>query len=220
MSHPGQLFPGKLRILSGTLLVCLTSSVGTCAASETVMQRAAFHLRGQSGLKTGTEVEQFNASSGSAKTSLRALLFAALTLLCAVSSLRAEGPILTLAMVNYDFLASSRARAIRDNFVAKVDHHFSLSPQELEPDSILSFFAERFDLPTTTFLEKRPLPEAPNPLLLTLRNNGEDGHPHVWANLSAGYGEVFPYKSVTIYGRNGSCWEEPSCGFLKFSFNF
>ena len=184
------------------------------------MQRAEFHLRGRSGFKTGSGAEQFDAAVGQVKTSSRAFLLLLLGLLCACNSLRAESPILTLAMVNYDSLASRQARVVRDNFVARVNHSLSLTSTELEPNSVLSFFVEKISLPTTEFLEKRPGPEAPNPLLLTLRNYSEDGRSHVWASLTAGYGQIFLYKSVAIYGRNGSVWEEPGCGFLKFSFNF
>jgi hypothetical protein len=207
-------------VLPEQSLAAFTLSVGTCAALQASVQRATFHLPRRSGFKTGRGAEQFDAPVLSVKASSRVFLLVLLGLLCATASLRAEGPVLTLAMVNYDSLASRQARAIRNSLVTKVDRPVSLTPEELAPDGILSFLAEKVALPTTTFLQTRPLSEAPNPLLLTLKNYGEDGRYHVWASLTAGYGQIFLYKSVTIYGRNGSCWEEPSCGFFKFSFNF
>jgi len=182
------------------------------------MQRAVIHLLGRSGFKTGMGVKQLDAAVVRVKTSSRAFLLVLLGLLCAGTSLRAEGPILPLAMVNYDSLVSRRV--VRDALVAKVAHPFSLTPEELDPRSVLSFFAEKISLPTTEFLERRPPPEASNPLLLTLKNYGENGRSHVWASLTFGYGQIFLDKTVTIYGRNGGCFEEPGCGFLKVKFDF
>ena len=182
------------------------------------MQRAVAHLHVRSGFKTGKGANQLDAAVVRVKSCSRAFLLVLLGLLCAGTSLRAEGPILTLAMVNYDSLVNRRV--VRDVLVAKVDHSLTLTQEELDPRSVLSFFTEKISLPTTEFLERRPPPGASNPLLLTLKNYGEDGRSHVWASLTVGYGQIFLYKTVTIYGRNGSCFEEPGCGFLKVNFDF
>jgi hypothetical protein len=44
----------------------------------------------------------------------------------------------------------------------------------------------------------------------------------LWASarFQAGVGQIFHDRPAVIYGRNGTRWEEPGCGYLKVSIRF
>ena len=55
--------------------------------------------------------------------------------------------------------------------------------------------------------------------LTTRRNLREYGHAHVWATISAGYGQLVYDKPSFIY-RPYDGWSQPGCGYLKITFSF
>jgi hypothetical protein len=63
-------------------------------------------------------------------------------------------------------------------------------------------------------------PIAAEQMPLTTRHNlREYGHAHVWATVSAGYGQFVYDRPLFIY-RPYDGWSEPGCGYLKVTFSF
>jgi hypothetical protein len=134
------------------------------------------------------------------------------------ASARAGDRVLTLAMVNYDFLIAPQFPLIHDPVPAS--YSFSLPAIESATESIKSFFPEHTPL-AASHLEIRMEPEAVSSLWLTRTLRSQNILTlNVWNWLEPGYGSVFFDKPVAIYGRNGTAWEEPGYGYLKFSFRF
>lgn len=127
-------------------------------------------------------------------------------------SIHAAEPILTLAMAKTDSLFSKERPANRAS--AKVNL-VRVAPTKLSP-------ADRLSLSTVKLLEKQPGPKPANPLVLTRRSALKNKAAGRWASatVQAGFGEIFYDKPASVYGRNGTGWEEPSCGYVKLQLRF
>ncbi len=51
-------------------------------------------------------------------------------------------------------------------------------------------------------------------------NTEETNRGNLWAHVQAGYGQIWQDESIVVRGKNGTAWEQPSCGYLKATFSF
>jgi len=135
-----------------------------------------------------------------------------------VTSVRAEGPALTLAMVDYSSLSARRIQ-VSDHDALAIRSAPPVAETMVTLGETVESFVQKISLSTTVFLHRQIVPEA-NPLLLTLKHPIDTNRSKAWGSLTAGYGQIFLNKTYSIYPRNGSIWQEPGYGFLKLSFNF
>jgi hypothetical protein len=99
-----------------------------------------------------------------------------------------------------------------------------VTPKPALPNAVSPSFFHRIAFEPVSaplMLEKRTAPEARNPLQLS-RATARNSETKLWASASiqAGYGEVYFDKTPAIYGHNGTGWQEPSCGYVKFHIRF
>lgn len=129
---------------------------------------------------------------------------------------------LTLAMASIDV---SPAKSHHFPRVPEFSHYVQPTPVMVEriegPDRNLGNDTVHFPAGVTLTLEA-PEREAANPLAWTRRNADDTARGGFFrtATLEAGFGQVFYDKNATIYGHNGTAWEEPGCGYLKLCFRF
>jgi hypothetical protein len=129
----------------------------------------------------------------------------------------AESPILTLAMVRPEDMVKRHVQIPRERPAAEV---FQTAPAPAAAP--VSFETLRLSLGETAILSlAAPLQRRSESgsVMLTRTNLREFGRPRMWASLEAGYGQVFE-KGKTLYGHNGSLWEERGGGYLKLIFSF
>lgn len=71
-------------------------------------------------------------------------------------------------------------------------------------------------------MEKSRTRETRNPLKLFHSASQPSHCSTLWtsASIQAGYGDIYPDYAPGIYGRNGTGWQEPSCGYVKVHFRF
>jgi hypothetical protein len=128
------------------------------------------------------------------------------------ASLLATEPIVTLAMVDYSSAPNYTLSAL-------VESGTGTAPSALTHKSMqsnVSFISK--ELVSISLALQKPQPTRRSPLSLSRKHPGDT----VWtsASLQAGYGEIFCDKKVSVYGRNGTAWEEPACGYLMVHFSF
>jgi hypothetical protein len=133
-------------------------------------------------------------------------------------SLLASEPILTLAMVNRDSFPKHQFHTVKSRPTAtatpSVPIQASTSLEKtLRRASVELPFASVEHVGTPAKLEMA------NTLLLT-RDSRSSSRASFWASFQPGYGEIFGDDSAAFYGRTGTGWEEPSCGYLKIRFSF
>jgi hypothetical protein len=167
--------------------------------------------------KTTTLAESFKAT-----TALRRLVTCSVVLVAfgfSALSLRAAEPILTLAMVNYGSLPGHPFQFAPDQFSISASPSVSVSAKDILVEPInLSITEDTF--PTSVLsLESRHALTSAGSLLLTRKNLRED---HRWnrSRFQPGFGQIFYDKTASVYGRNGTGWEEPWVGYLKIRFHF
>lgn len=132
----------------------------------------------------------------------------------------ASDPVLNLAMVRMNHTErhvvyrETATTTLKDIKPMALNALPSVSYQFLLNDGTPSFKA--------AILEKRPAQAARNPLKLSHRTVPENTTSRLWASASiqAGYGEIYQDKTPSIYGHNGTGWQEPSCGYVKIHFRF
>ena len=151
---------------------------------------------------------------------LKGRLLLALGLVLAILSTKAAEPILTLAMVKTDSAFDRHVR-VRENLNSSRLTPKPALPNEGSPTFFRRIAFEQISISAPLMLEKRPEPTARNPLQFS-RATARNSETKLWASasLQAGYGEVYLDKTPAIYGHNGTGWQEPSCGYVKFHIRF
>jgi hypothetical protein len=157
-------------------------------------------------------------SNGLAKGPARFL--AVFAVACLISIAHAAEPLLTLAMGRAD---TSNARRVQIAKTAEASPAATVPALTTIPRSFrLSETNEVARFSTRSMMEKRTEKEVRHPFKLARRNDPANSDVRLWASasLQAGYGEVYSDKSSSIYGHNGTRWEEPSCGYVKLHVRF
>ncbi len=136
----------------------------------------------------------------------------------AVFNVIAAEPVLTLAMAKMETRVERRLPIVREPAEAS-------KPAPAVPASA-AFARETFrgllDEPSLT-LSQSPVRTASLYPFAVVRRPVASGQPvRGWARTSIepGFGDFDAEKSVRIYGRNGTGWEEPSCGYVKIHVKF
>jgi hypothetical protein len=193
---------------------CLESGVKTAMQLDQELR--------QSTAKRVMDVGFVSRSLNLRRISVRAFFLAAICALLPASSLQAQNRLLTLAMVRPDDLAVRRVTTAADRLVIETSTLAPAPSQSLSaPTGGLSLLAaEKFVLSIRTLPEWRRDPQAVNAFSLSRMSLRDFGRPNAWAYLQAGYGQLFNDKTPLIYGRNGSWFEEPSCGYFRVCFSF
>lgn len=135
-------------------------------------------------------------------------------------ALQAEGPILTLAMVKPGDLLKRQFQTVKERLGVGLSRAAQSQPATSAAEVPALSLTANLVLSLTVPLQKRADAEPGSSVMLTRTNLRELGRSKMWASIEAGYGQFFSDKEPTIYGHNGSRWEEPSCGYLKLSFSF
>jgi hypothetical protein len=115
------------------------------------------------------------------------------------------------------------------------DHHPFSSMKEraiaASPAAPISVMP-RTDLPSKAFTDEiavslktgilqKQEPAQGKPLALMHRHPRYDAGRWASTSVEAGFGDLFSYdRSASLYGHNGTGWEEPPCGYLKVHFTF
>jgi len=198
-------------------------SAGTCAAFAIPMQSVVPSV---SAAHAPAAADRPMTVSGFSHPSRRWIAIAVSAFLFAIASAPADDRILTLAMVNYSLLPAHQVQTMRDNYPGLVPTVFKAPDEPAATSAVLTFFSAQISISPARFAEmqaqiERPFQlEPPNVLALAGQASSDRGFARVWNRLGAGYGQVFYDKTAVLYGRNGTRWEEPGCGYLKISFRF
>jgi hypothetical protein len=176
----------------------------------------------QSTVKRAIGVESVSRSLSPGRISLRLFFLAAICAVLPAISLQAQSRLLTLAMVRPDDLLSRRVATTTDHVVRETPVSIATpgqpAPATTEGSSLLA--AEKFVFSMRTMQEWRRESQSVNAFSLSRMSLRDLGRPNTWACLQAGYGQLFNDKNPLIYGRNGSWFEEPSCGYFRICFSF
>jgi hypothetical protein len=193
---------------------CLVSGVNTAIQLDPVLR--------PSPAKRVTDVGPASHSLSPRGISLRIFFLAAVCALLPTISLKAQGRLLTLAMVRPDDLPARRVSTAADHLIIE-----NSTPTPAPSPSIstrtegLSLWtAERLLVTSQTLQQWRHDAQTVNSLSLSRMSLREFGRPNTWASFEAGYGRLFNDKTPLIYCHNGSWFETPSCGYFRVCFSF
>ena len=196
---------------------CSHCGAGTCAAfgylvNSAVLTRPAFH---RSAATKVLSVHSKNSPAALLRNSVRFLVLAVCGLVLLAHSARAQDRVLTLSIVNFNFLLNPPFQTIQDTLPIMAS--LSIRPEQSSM-AARPVFQEGASFATTLFLETTFQPEAVNVFSLA-RQNGRAAF-GIWDLVQAGYGQTFYDRMVPAYAQHGAGQEEPTYGYLKISFRF
>lgn len=154
------------------------------------------------------------------RVSVRVFLLTAICVLLPAASLQAQNRLLTLAMLRPDDRPVRRLATDTDHLTLGIPASAPIQAQSEPGERLNLLVAEKFALSIRDQQLWRHDVPAVNSVSLSRMSLREFGRPNVWASFEAGYGQLFTDRSPLIYGRNGSAFEEPSCGYFRLCFSF
>jgi hypothetical protein len=137
-----------------------------------------------------------------------------LAILCFFAGGSSAEPILHIARAKTESRARESLQLPKTRSIAR-----SNASQANLLSAALTNSLQEFNAPGTALLQRRASAAA-SPLLLGKKHVRIQSHSEIQASVRAGYGEIFYDKSAAVYGRNGTGWQEPGCGYLKIDLSF
>jgi hypothetical protein len=151
---------------------------------------------------------------------LRLLLLAAICALLSAVSVRAQSPVMKLAMLRPDDMLVRRIQSTAEHLTLAAPAPVANQLESVTSEGLSLLAGQQFVQSIRTIQEWRRDAPVVNSLSLSRMSLRDLGRPNVWASFEAGYGLLFGDRSPLLYGHNGSCHEEPSRGYFRICFSF